>query len=109
MTDAKPLWTPSADTIKNSRLAAFMTQAAKVSGKTFAGYADLWAWSVTEPAAFWNLAWDFLGVIGDKGAVVLPDIGEMRKRHFFPDSFLNSRKPPAQKGRQRRHRVLGGG
>ena len=24
-------------------------------------------WSVSEPAEFWNLLWDFCGVVGDKG------------------------------------------
>jgi acetoacetyl-CoA synthetase len=52
-------------------------------------YHDLHAWSVTQRAAFWDLLWDFGGVIGDKGARVLVDPDKMPGAKFFPDARLN--------------------
>jgi acetoacetyl-CoA synthetase len=52
-------------------------------------YRDLHAWSVTERAAFWELVWDFGGVIGDKGDRLLVDPDKMPGAQFFPDARLN--------------------
>ena len=30
-------------------------------------YAELWDWSVDEPAAFWDSIWDYFGVLGQRG------------------------------------------
>ena len=30
-------------------------------------YRELHAWSVAHPDLFWDLVWDYCGVIGDKG------------------------------------------
>ena len=43
----------------------------------------------TQRAAFWDLVWDFGGVIGDKGARVLVDPDKMPGAKFFPDARLN--------------------
>jgi len=84
-----PLWSPTHATQTQSRLAAFLPLAEKAACKPLPDYAALWQWSVADPAGFWTLAWDFMGVIGDKGDVVLPATGEMRKRHFFPNGKIN--------------------
>ena len=41
---------------------------AGAAGEAFADYDALHAWSVGDPGAFWDLVWDFCGVIGEKGA-----------------------------------------
>ena len=66
-----PLWTPSPERIKTSRLEAFRKEAEHKSGKALPDYPALWRWSVDAPEDFWNLVWDFCGVIGDKGPVTL--------------------------------------
>ncbi len=60
-----------------------------------APYADLHAWSVREPAAFWSAVWDESGVIGTKGARAL-DGGERMAppgaagaARWFPEARLN--------------------
>ncbi|WP_269933375.1 acetoacetate--CoA ligase [Aminobacter sp. HY435] len=84
----KPLWTPSAERIEQAPLTAFMAAAARRSGQDFSSYADLHAWSVAERETFWDLVWDFCGVIGDKGETVLAN-DEMPGAAFFPDAQLN--------------------
>ena len=51
-------------------------------GLKLAAYRDLHAWSVMKPAEFWELVWDFCGVIGDKGERRLIDIGRMPGARF---------------------------
>jgi acetoacetyl-CoA synthetase len=52
-------------------------------------FRDLHAWSVENRAEFWDLIWDFTGVIGDKGARLLLDGERMPGTRFFPDARLN--------------------
>lgn len=84
-----PLWQPSKTTMENSRLEAFRQQAEKTAGMKFAGYEDLWQWSIKKPDAFWNLAWDFMNVIGDKGDVILENADKMPGGRFFPKGKIN--------------------
>jgi len=84
-----PLWTPSKATVANSRLEAFRLQAEGVAGHTLPDYDALWHWSVESPAMFWNLAWDFMGVIGDKGDTLLENPTAMPGGKFFPHGKIN--------------------
>ena len=43
---------------------------------------------MTHPDAFWNLVWDFCGIVGEKGARLM-DGGAMPGAKFFPDARLN--------------------
>ena len=89
MTVEMPLWTPSAERIAAAPLTAFAAEAGKRTGRQFSRYADLHAWSVDDREAFWDLVWDFCGVIGDKGGRVLADGDKMPGAKFFPDAQLN--------------------
>ncbi len=81
--DKQALWTPNPQTVGETRMAAFM----KATGK--ADYAELWQWSVDQPAAFWSTLWDFCGVIGDQGSQVLVDGDKMPGARWFPEARLN--------------------
>jgi len=89
MTVEKPLWTPSSTQVAEAPLTAFMTDAGERAGQSFANYAELHAWSISEREAFWDLVWDFCGIIGDKGERVLVDGDKMPGAQFFPDASLN--------------------
>ncbi|TIX62620.1 MAG: acetoacetate--CoA ligase, partial [Mesorhizobium sp.] len=67
------LWTPTQDQIDAAPMTAFMKAAAAKTGTAFSSYAELHRWSIDEREAFWGLAWDFCGVVGDKGERVLVD------------------------------------
>ncbi|MFY9698616.1 MAG: acetoacetate--CoA ligase [Rhodoplanes sp.] len=84
-----PLWTPSPERVARSRIASFIAEVNRRHQLDLKTYRDLHAWSVTQRAAFWDLVWDFGGVIGDKGARVLVDPDKMPGAKFFPDARLN--------------------
>jgi acetoacetyl-CoA synthetase len=88
MTDM-PLWTPSQEAVRNAPMTKFMTEANSHFGLNLATYDDLHAWSVDRREDFWTLIWDFCGVIGERGALVLADGDKMPGAAFFPDATLN--------------------
>lgn len=86
----QPLWSPSQDRITSTYLHDFMKKAQHLSGKSFENYDDLWRWSVEEKEVFWNMVWDYCGVIGDKGENVFDDNnGRMLGARFFPQGRIN--------------------
>ncbi|OWK21952.1 hypothetical protein AJ88_13330 [Mesorhizobium amorphae CCBAU 01583] len=84
-----PLWTPTQDQIDAAPMTAFMKAAAAKTGLSFAAYAELHRWSIDDREAFWDLVWDFCGIVGDKGDRVLVDGEKMPGAAFFPDATLN--------------------
>ena len=81
--DATPLWVPNPATVGKTRMAQFMQQMGHHR------YADLWQWSVDPPADFWSEIWDFCGVVGEKGNVVLRDGDKIPGAGWFPEAQLN--------------------
>ncbi len=86
------LWQPSAERIEQALLSRFQqtltqtqTQGGVPEGRN---YAEFHAWSVREPAMFWNALWDFCGVIGERRGPVLEGTG-MPGARFFPQARLN--------------------
>jgi acetoacetyl-CoA synthetase len=79
VTDA-PLWTPDPARAASTRLAEFAGDR---------DYATLHAWSIAEPAAFWAAAWDFAGVVGERGEHVLEPAEPFWRTRFFPEARLN--------------------
>ncbi len=84
-----PLWTPSRERVEEAALTAFTALAQERTGRHFADYDALHAWSVEDPGAFWDLVWDYCGVVGDKGDRRLIDGDTMPGARFFPDAKLN--------------------
>ena len=85
-----PLWRPTAERIAGLPLTAFAAEAARRTGRKFADYAALHAWSIEDRGAFWDLVWDFIGVIGEKGdGPRLVDGDRMPGARFFPEARLN--------------------
>jgi len=89
MNNEKPLWIPGQKQVESAQITAFRREANDRYSLSLNSYAELHAWSVREPAAFWDLLWDFCGVIGEKGARHLIDSGKMPGAQFFPDAKLN--------------------
>ncbi len=88
-TTEQPLWRPSAERVAKSAVMAFIAEANKRHGLALKDYRGLHAWSVDQRAEFWDLVWDFCGVVGDKGARRLIDGDKMPGAQFFPDAHLN--------------------
>jgi acetoacetyl-CoA synthetase len=92
MTDnsaARPLWSPSEDDMQNHPILPFMQKAESVAGHAIKDMDQLHAWSIENREAFWNLIWDEIGVIGEKGERVLVNGDAMPGAEFFPDASLN--------------------
>jgi acetoacetyl-CoA synthetase len=84
-----PLWTPNEERISKAALTAFTQEAAKRAGRTLPSYEALHRWSIEDRAAFWDLVWDFCGVVGEKGERILVYGDRMPGAAFFPDARLN--------------------
>ncbi len=85
-----PIWSPSEHHINTSVLSDFMLVVKDRTGNDFKNYDDLWQWSVEDKEVFWDIVWDFCGVIGGKGARVLDNNnGRMFGAQFFPDAEIN--------------------
>jgi acetoacetyl-CoA synthetase len=56
------LWTPSAEQIERSTLTRYQRWLGETRGLSFASYAELWRWSVTDLEAFWASICEFFDV-----------------------------------------------
>ncbi len=81
----EPIFRPGSEP---TRMSAFAAAASEVAGRPLVDYADLHAWSLAEPDAFWSLVWRFLEVVGEPGAVAA-ESSVLPEAHFFPAARLN--------------------
>jgi acetoacetyl-CoA synthetase len=82
------LWEPSAASVAASRMRHFMTWLGRERGQTFADYAELWRFSVSELGAFWRSVARYFEV--ELGGSVEPALlGKMPEVHWFPEATLN--------------------
>ncbi len=81
-----PLWRPSAASIAGTNLTRF----AEALGFAPPDYQALHDFSVDKRADFWSAAWDFCGVVGDRGSgPVLVDGDRFPGSRWFPHARLN--------------------
>ncbi|MBN2706565.1 MAG: acetoacetate--CoA ligase [Deltaproteobacteria bacterium] len=86
----KPLWQPSAERIKNSNLTCLMAQLKEKKGLEFKSYDELYQWSVSDRAAFWESVWEYGGVIASRGYdEVMVDGDKMPGAKWFTGARLN--------------------
>lgn len=68
----------------------FMKRVKNAYGTDVSEYPSLYRWSIENPAAFWDLLWDFAGIkAARKGKVIVSDPDKMSGAKWFPDSRLN--------------------
>src|SRR5438132_11386183 len=84
-----PLWQPSAERMQGSDMARFMQWAAERRGGTFAGYEQLWRWSVGELEDFWAAVWEFAGVRASRPYERVLDAHRMPGAQWFGGAELN--------------------
>jgi len=88
---AKPLWIPSQDRVDRANLSRFMRFVRGETGNAdLNSYAPLYRLSVDQPAQFWTLLWDFVGIraSGEREPVVVAGEG-MASARWFPGVSLN--------------------
>ncbi|WP_324276617.1 AMP-binding protein [Blastococcus brunescens] len=83
------LWTPGPERIARARLTEFTRFAETRTGRTFPGYADLWAWSTTELEEFWQAIWDFFDVRSSAPHTAVLESRDMPGARWFPGARLN--------------------
>ncbi|WP_227816321.1 acetoacetate--CoA ligase [Nitrogeniibacter aestuarii] len=88
-TELNPMWSPCEERIAATNIVRFAAQAATDRGNELADYDELHRWSVNEPETFWTALWDFAGVIGERGSVVLENGDRMPGAKWFPEAKLN--------------------
>jgi acetoacetyl-CoA synthetase len=83
------LWEPSAELVERSRLTGFMRWLERKRGLSFAGYAELWQWSVDDLDGFWSAIWEFFDVQADGDPSPVLGSREMPGARWFPNTSLN--------------------
>ena len=83
------LWEPSPGVIERARITNYRRWLAAERGLSLATYDELWQWSVTETAAFWESVWDYFGVLGQRGDGPAVTGGTMPDVRWFPGATPN--------------------
>ncbi|MGR8980568.1 MAG: acetoacetate--CoA ligase [Gammaproteobacteria bacterium] len=84
------LWQPSAARRECAHITRFMKSVREQFEVEITDYADLYRWSIENPAAFWDLLWDFASIKASrKGEVILANEKSMPGAQWFPDARLN--------------------
>ncbi len=85
----EPLWEPSAEDVRHSNLRRYTDWLRAERGLEFAGYEELWRWSVDDLDSFWATIWDYFEVqaSGRRGAVLAER--QMPGARWFPGTELN--------------------
>ena len=83
------LWQPSDKEIEEANLTRYLAWLRAAKGLDFAGYAELWHWSVTELEAFWASLWDYFAVVASAPYTAVLGQRTMPGACWFPGARLN--------------------
>ena len=83
------LWQPSAERIENATITRYQGWLEERLGRSFAGYDELWQWSVDDVEAFWASIWDFFEVQASVGYERVLGRREMPGAEWFAGARLN--------------------
>jgi acetoacetyl-CoA synthetase len=83
------LWEPSPARIAQAGVTRFMAWLRETRGLEFAGYPELWQWSVTDIRGFWQAVWDYSGIIASRQPEAVLGREEMPGAQWFPGAELN--------------------
>jgi acetoacetyl-CoA synthetase len=86
----QPMWCPTPERIAATNMARFMEAVRREHAVQIEDYADLYAWSIRQPEAFWRAVWSFCDVIAEtRGETTVLDKERMPGARWFPDARLN--------------------
>jgi acetoacetyl-CoA synthetase len=83
------LWEPPSDLRQSTQIGRFMEFAEHRCGQRFAGYDDLWRWSVQDLEGFWGSIWDFFELRAHTPFERVLASREMPGAVWFPGARLN--------------------
>lgn len=85
-----PVWTPSPEFVDSTNMTEFRVAAERKLGKGIPDYRALHQWSVRDPLSFWDLVWNWGGIVASqKGSIVATGLDEMLETKWFPEARLN--------------------
>lgn len=87
--DPGPLWSPDADTGAHARIADFVRWLKRERGLNFADYHELWQWSISDIAAFWDAVREYFDVRLSTPAHSTLGDRTMPGATWFPGAELN--------------------
>ena len=82
-------WVPSPTWREDTEIGRFVTWLSTERGLTFAGWDDLWSWSVTDLDGFWSAVWQFFGVVSDTPWTEVLGDARMPGARWFEGATLN--------------------
>jgi acetoacetyl-CoA synthetase len=83
------LWTPPADVRETTEIGRYLDWLRDERGRDFAGYDELWRWSVDDLEGFWGSVWDFFGVRAHAPYERVLGARAMPGAEWFPGAHLN--------------------
>jgi acetoacetyl-CoA synthetase len=83
------LWTPPGDVVDTSRIGKYLQWLRAERGLNFRSYPEVYEWSVTEIAAFWQSIWDYFEIIAHTDPVSALPVDTMPGATWFPGATLN--------------------
>src|SRR6266550_2138279 len=83
------LWEPSPQRVERATMTRYMRWLAGDRGRSFAGYDELWRWSVGELEEFWASIWDFFQVEAATPYSTVLASREMPGAEWFAGARLN--------------------
>lgn len=89
MTSKNVLWTPTPESIANSRCGRYLRWLDETGRASLTDYAGLWRWSVTDSTSFWRSVWDYFDVLADGGTELVLDGDAMPDITWFPKARIN--------------------
>ena len=90
MVQARPLWTPSEERIREANLTKFLALVNEKYQLKIKSYPELHRWSVDEVSDFWSTVWDYTGIVSSRRfEKVVDDLGKFPGAKWFPGARLN--------------------
>ncbi len=89
MFQGEVIWVPPADWRERFEMGRYVEWLRTERGHDFAGYDELWRWSVTDLEGFWASIWDYFGVRAHTPYERVLGSREMPGAEWFPGATLN--------------------
>ncbi|MGJ0429775.1 acetoacetate--CoA ligase [Methylobacter sp.] len=101
------MWQPSLKRREKAIITAFIARVRESCGANVTDYESLYRWSIAEPAAFWDLLWQFADIIAShKGMQIVADAGKMPGAKWFPEARLNYAENLLLKGHENQYAII---
>jgi acetoacetyl-CoA synthetase len=83
------LWSPPADVRDRTRIGDYLRWLEENRGLRFAGYNDLWAWSVDDLEGFWSSIWEYFDIVSHAPYEQVLSTRSMPGARWFEAARLN--------------------